>query len=626
MNFSEFVTKLHEGVAYRWRSFTSVIEDEEGAGALRSYGKAPRDALDMSVLWSDTRTEFHWHIPAFFTTLLFTDQYWNDVVMKKGRNALKPPAASYGTIYRHTRGSHFTSHAAQVVERRPAPVDELRAPLHTVREALRDRIQHMAQLRPWFCDEYALWQKSLWGWSTLRQTIQEFREHHARRDFRRCVDALGSIKSNTERYMDAPNDKTYETERMTYRVYWLLHLLMAASLPMLEFQEEALETGRDHYGLAMVGWTQIAPKTLSRNSVRNLGICMLPDIEGKQPQHPNEYLEHAADMLFPLGRLSTIAPRSWIMALISCHQDLVRQRQSQQTGAEQKWADFNFEVPTYSRDAPYTSVDRSVGSLNAAGLTLTSNNWPPPEKDFPREGIESSPKIPIQDPQPRNPEIYFTINEVATRNWIIIPTSNLVAEVWDPTGIPVGTHGSDWQAHLRVLESWHCGKLLKTGNSGADVAAFRRTIRSQPWRRMGYLLVWYIESELLEFDGTLSRDLYKTDGSWIYDITAFLSDATQEEAKAVLARNDQDPGYLVADGITENETWGKLLVHRVGGLKPDAPVNLADEIDNPLLLTWGQLRSHDNPDAGVFIAIDKIIYDITCTWLPPRHFPSFSLL
>ncbi|KAK7999137.1 cytochrome b5 [Apiospora marii] len=595
VNFHEFADDLHEGEVHRWRSFTSVIEEEEGAGAIRSYGKAPRDALDAKAVWYDTRTEFNWQIPAFFTALLFTDQYWTDVVGKKGRNALKPPAASYGTVYKHTRSTHFSFHSAQVAERRPAAVDELRAPLLKVREALRDRMQHMAQLRPWFCDELALWQKSLWGWSSLRNTIQMFREHHARRDFRSCVSCLRAVKSNTERYATAPNEPTYETERMTYRVYWLLHLLMAASLPMLELPEQLLQTQREHYGATMANWQQIKPKTMIHYNKQKLLLSRLPDILGHQPQHPNEYLQHAADMLFPMGILSTLAPRSWVMALVSCYQDLARQRQSQQTGAVDQWADFNFDIPTYSRDAAYLAVNQSVASLSVAGLTLTPNNWPWPEPDFPRRESRAAPRY------------------LATRNWIIIPTSNVVAEVWDPSGIPVGVngqHGSSWQAQLRVLDTWHCGKVLKVGSGDADVVEFRRTIRSQPSRRVGCLHVWYIESELLEFDGTLSRDLYKTDGAWVYNITTFLSGATDEERKAVLAQNNQNPGYLVHDQITD-ETWMKLVIHRIGGLRPDAPVSVTKEPDNPLLLTWSQLRSHDNPDTGVYIAIDNIIYDIS---------------
>ncbi|KAK7964295.1 hypothetical protein PG988_011269 [Apiospora saccharicola] len=611
VTFSELAPNLYIGAAYRWKMFSVTFDSEEGLGAIRSYDKAPRDAIDKSVLFQSGNIEYNWHTPAFFAALLFTDQYWTDVVGKKGRHALKAPAASFAPLYKHPEGSKWTFFAAQVAEKKPA-VDELRAPLQKVREALRDRMQHMAQLRPWFSDEHALWQKSLWSWTAMRVNIECFRSFHARRDFRECAETVCVIASNAQHYIDRGQDPTYMTERTTYRVYWLLYLLMAASLPTMELQAEHRQTKREHYSQALMNWQKITTRTVFRMNRKDLKDAGLPDADGIMPTHPTGYLQVAADQLFPLGRMSTIAPRSWIMALVNCYQDLMRQRQK--PGAENEWADFNFEIPTYSRDAAYLSVNRSVASLGVAGLKLTPNNWPPPENDFPRQGVQSSPKMGFKEPQPKNPEMHFSMNDVANRNWIIIPSSNAVPEVWDPTGISVGEngqYGSDWETQLRVLDTWHCGKVLKF--DGGDVELFRKTIRSQAWRRMGTLLTWYIESELLEFDGTLSRDLYKTDGSWIYNITVFLSDATTtaEEAKLVMAQDDQIPGYLVNEDIKDDNIWRKLLVYRVGGLRPEFPVNLTKEVDNPLLLTWNQLRLHDNPDTGVYIAIDNIIYDIT---------------
>ncbi|KAK8112633.1 hypothetical protein PG984_013159 [Apiospora sp. TS-2023a] len=609
--FTELAPNLYKGAAYRWKALTVTFDSEEGLGAIRVYEKAPRDAIDQSILYQSGNIEYNWHTPAFFPALLFTDQYWTDVVGKKGRHALKPPFASFAPLYRHPEASKWTFFAAQVAEKKPA-VDELRAPLQKVREALHYRIQHMAQLRPWFSDEHALWQKSLWSWSVMRINIEIFRSFHARRDFRECADTVCTIASIAQHYVERGQDPTYMTERQSYRVYWLLYLLMAASLPTMELQAEHHQTKREHYSQALMDWQQITSRTVFHMNTKQLKDAGLPDADGIMPTHPTGYLQVAADQLFPLGRMSTIAPRSWIMALVNCYQDLMRQRQK--PGAENEWADFNFEIPTYSRDAAYLSVNRSVASLDAAGLKLTPNNWPPPENDFPRQGVQSSPKMGFKEPQPKNPEMHFSMNDVANRNWIIIPSSNAVPEVWDPTGISVGEngqYGSDWETQLRVLDTWHCGKVLKF--DGGDVELFRKTIRSQAWRRMGTLLTWYIESELLEFDGTLSRDVYKTDGSWIYNITGFLSDATTtaEEARLVMAQDDQIPGYLVNQDIQDDNIWRKLLVYRVGGLRPEFPVNLTEEVDNPLLLTWNQLRLHDNPDTGVYIAIDNIIYDIT---------------
>ncbi|KAK8079166.1 cytochrome b5-like Heme/Steroid binding domain-containing protein [Apiospora phragmitis] len=619
-HFGEFATRMVEGQTNRWKLIEWCFENEDIAAALRSYNEAPKDALDMSDLKRGGRIDIFWHAPAFFAALLFTDQYWDDVIAKKGRNSLKPPAVAFAPNRQNIEDDSAMFHSLQVSEIEPA-VDELRAPLQKVRAALRNRNRQMAQLRPWYGDEHARWEKSLWGWTTIRTYIETFRSYHARRDLRGCLDTLWMVRNISDNYTRNPSHQKYADERATYIAYWMLHFLMAASLPIKSVYAEKFDVYRGYFNTQTANWTASA-RNVWRLNRRDRRARDLPTIAPQTPaQHPMDFLRLAEDVLFPLNHC-LLTSRPWIFALVQCYRDLYRQRQQPSTNPQDDWADFVFDVPTYSRSDAYVMTQRAVSYLNSmAGLSLTTT--PLPDNSFEREGIEYSPKMKATEPKPKFTR-FWTNTEVADRGWIIVRNSNGYPEVWNPTGVEVGNFGSNQQALEIVLEKWHCGKVLKN-DTDSLVEEFRRDLRSQPYRHMGLLLMWYTENEVLEMDGALSRPHYKMDGAWVYNITEFLSTATIMEEEAVLAEDSQNPGYLVSDKITK-ETWAKLWPYRCGGLRPEVAEPLTKPIDAPILLTWDQLRSHDNPDNGIYIAIDEIIYDVTGNYSPPTiRPPSLSM-
>ncbi|KAK8030056.1 hypothetical protein PG993_011347 [Apiospora rasikravindrae] len=558
-------TTLMPGRTYREKLQVWLHSDENVVRSYGAYNQAPRDALDLASVRKRYPINLLWLVPPFFASLLFTDQYWNDVVAKKGRNAFKPPAVCYTPTYRGSNGV-VAIHGAHLSDKKPA-VDELRGPLQTVRAAWQDRNTQMAQLRPWFDAARAQWQMTLWGWSGMRTQIQLFRIHHAQRDLRGCLGALRVLTRNSLDFIQNASDPIYNKERLTYIPYRIVCYLMAASLPFRDLPEEISEVNQ------------------------------------------LDYLATAMALLFPLSTLATPVSKPWRDALVSCYRHLYQQRMVPFMNFRTDWADFIFDVPAYDSNAPDVLAHLAAPNVSLAGPSLTADVVVPPNS-FPKEGVGRSPKIPAQEPGPKTPTRFYTASEIAGNDYIIVPTSNIEPEVWDPSGIANGVWGSTPAAQNMVLDQWHCGKVLKNDSDPA-AQAFRRELRSQPDRRMGKLLVWYTESEVLEFDGVLSRTLFKMWGQSVYNITEFLEVATEDEAKAVLSPDPQSAGYLDETKISD-ALWNKLGAYICGGVRPDSvPPITTMANSSPLLLTLSQLRAHDNPDSGVYIAIDGFIYDIT---------------
>ncbi|KAK7959454.1 uncharacterized protein PG986_004308 [Apiospora aurea] len=593
---------LTPGRTNRERLQVLCLGDENVVLPLWNYSQVPRDALDLGFLQKRYPVNFVWHMPPFFASLLFTDQYWNDVVAKKGRNALKPPAVCYTPIIRMDANGKSHTYAAQLSHMAPA-VDELRGPLQKVRAAWQDRNTQMAQLRPWFSGERAEWQKSLWGWSGMRAMIQLFRSHHAQRNLRGCHEALRYIMDASSYIMLNPGDPIYATERMSYRPYYVLSILMAASLPLEDVPEELpVDILRNHSTTQLANW-KTATKVVTRNIERSRVRIPLMGIPGNSaPRHQLDYLTFA---LSQLGK-GNPTPKPWRDAILNCYRHLYQQR-TNPSMYTWDWAEFTFDVPAYSRSAAYVIATLVFNHPNPGYPTLSPDRIVLP---FPREGIWRSPKIPAQEPGPKPPPRVYTASEIAANNWIIVPTSNNVPEVWDPTGVANGVHGSGVAAHNLLLDMRHCGRVLK-GDADPAARAFRRELKSDPDRHMGQLLVWYLESEVLELDGALSRDHLKMDeDEWVYDITKFLANATDDEKRAVLSDHPTDPGYLDGNQISQ-ELWRKLNRYICGALRPDIAAPITSMADAPQLLTLSELRAYDNPESGAYIAIDEFIYDIT---------------
>ncbi|KAK8062289.1 hypothetical protein PG997_014386 [Apiospora hydei] len=555
------------------------LSEENVALPLWNYNQVPRDALDLGFLQKRYPVNFLWHMPPFFASLLFTDQYWNDVVAKKGRNALKPPAVCYTPIIRMDANGKSHTYAAQLSNMAPA-VDELRGPLQQVRAAWQDRNTQMAQLRPWFSGERAEWQKSLWGWSGMRTMIQVFRSYHAQRNLRGCHEAMRYITDAVSYIMLNPGDPIYIQERMSYRPYYVLSILMAASLPLEDVLEEPLvDILRNHSTTQLVNWktaTKVVTRTLERSRVR---IPMTGVPGNSAPRHQLDYLTFAMSQ-FPIGNST---PKPWRDAILNCYRHLYQQRMNPSMYTWD-WAEFAFDVPAYSRSAAYVIANLGRDMAQSENTSTGAR-------------AEAAPRV-------------YTASEIAANNWVIVPTSNNVPEVWDPTGVANGVHGSGVAAQNLLVDMRHCGKVLK-GDADPAARAFRRELKSDPDRHMGQLLVWYLESEVLELNGALSREHLKMDGDeWVYDITKFLANATDDEKRAVLSDHPTDPGYLDGNQISE-ELWGKLNRYICGALRPDIAAPITLMADSPQLLTSSELRAYDNPDSGAYIAIDEFIYDIT---------------
>jgi len=251
--------------------------------------------------------------------------------------------------------------------------------------------------------------------------------------------------------------------------------------------------------------------TKENNAVERLKIRET----GLVPSHPLGYLVALQTILLgPRGQPISPAPREWTNALVDTYRDLVRQREKPGINPQEDWAEFDFRIPPYSRDAEYHVLLTGLADLEAGQLTL---------KQVPRpdhmEGISGQPlDPPVREPGPEAAETYLTACTVAEMGWILLGTPQGFLEVWEPSGLDVIGVGSSREALETILFRSANGKML---NPDAWPAAreFRHKIRSDPSRRRGRLMGMFTESEVLEYDGLMSRPLYKMAFQTVYNIT-----------------------------------------------------------------------------------------------------------
>lgn len=519
MNGRAWLRAAVPGEATRWKFAVAAVSDEEMFDAFRNYGQADRDALDQkdtSYLDALGGTELAWHAPAFFAALQFTDQYWDDVVGKKGRNALKPPAVCYAT--REQRLEEIRWYDVIESERAHA-ADELRAPVTRVREELRNRRRAMKEIRPWHEAEAGPWDRSVWGWTLMRRHIQGFRAYHARRDFAKCVSIL-RVAINmilVVKTYDEPEKNIGAHLALTCEVYLKLCYLMAASLPCKTVGKgERIRTSRSYYRMENGKSVRTG---MERVVTQASQAIEMPNIRDTTPIGPMDYLVEVKNGLFGTpggfltgpGKAASRAPREWTNALMDTYRDLLRQREKPGMNPRDDWAEFNFDIPPYSRDAAWHVLQATPADLTAGKISLIEIPTP---HDVRRTSAQD-PGFQVREQWPTIAPKYYPAGVVADNNWILLGGTEGFWEIWNPVGL------ADPATLQAMLSRSRNGWTLKADalDPSGNVGAFRRTLRNEGARYVGRLVSMLTESEVLEFDGSLSTPLYKIYRDIVFDVT-----------------------------------------------------------------------------------------------------------
>ncbi|KAK6859218.1 FMN-dependent dehydrogenase [Apiospora arundinis] len=228
----------------------------------------------------------------------------------------------------------------------------------------------------------------------------------------------------------------------------------------------------------------------------------------------------------------------------------------------------------------------------------------------------------MREPDPRKPpETFLTANQVASRNFVLLFTGEGNTEVWDPTGLDVTfvnvtgdtvLVGTTFADQRQLIYNKTINGLVLEDDRNAMAASFRRRLRDGRVRRRGRLMAMMTETEIRQMDGEYSTPLFKIWEDKVFNITEFLHTATEEEKDAVMSSVPGQPEHLDPNKLPQGSPiLERLNRYLCAMVRPETCTSWNQVHNNPQLFTKDELRMHDNPDDGIYIAIEGVVYDIT---------------
>ncbi|XXG95176.1 hypothetical protein Hte_001436 [Hypoxylon texense] len=296
------------------------------------------------------------------------------------------------------------------------------------------------------------------------------------------------------------------------------------------------------------------------------------------------------------------------------------------------WANFTFTIPPY--EPGWTSTTKFGGSIAMADQAIYYNydSWhdlargsslfisppssPPPSTSGPGTSGPSSggpvvatrgtmaqrrPAIPARRPYPR----YFYISHVANHRsldnaWVVEPDGGSGFNVFRITNLlkELGATEDDYRA---VVITGPQGPTLRRGDQRAEVI---RT-RLNAIKPIGKLILLRRAEEVAECNGRNGQPAWVSVGPQIYDISNF-----PLQTSDIALGLPQSSGGPVPTAIVESDTRADELLRRLNPYLC-AYLDVPQTARNMQYFTPRKLRWHDNPDIGIYIAVNNVVYDIT---------------
>ena len=187
--------------------FTFIDTDLHTAYWLDSYDQSPRDGWERIPL--DGSPARQWLVPAFFCSCVFSQGYWDDVVNRRGTEALKHPRLAY--VFR----PETWAKNIPLIEPR---ADEFRPMLKRIQDDMATRTREVEDLcnsrYPERVPMRSKWTNTLWSNVGLRKQIARFRNHHCRQDLEECRRAARTIFTSSRKRLG--DGKTNQTHILLY--------------------------------------------------------------------------------------------------------------------------------------------------------------------------------------------------------------------------------------------------------------------------------------------------------------------------------------------------------------------------------------------------------------------------
>ncbi|KAI1497863.1 hypothetical protein F5X99DRAFT_432584 [Biscogniauxia marginata] len=564
------------------------------------------------------------HVPIFWVSALQNEDFWNSVVLKYGSRMFNPPRLFEATIsakynLRRTHGLRPIPSTGNIVEFQP-DLDRLSTKWKTKRRTWRS-------LRPWAQREYKRWVASPWSWPQARQAIKDFRDAFFKKqiniamksaqillDFvdlsRNCLTSssssgfdpnsllfhgLGCLMMASLPYKSPDNQVGAESSTIYQRSE-----IAAKDNPDLPIQVEAFNTNN---------FSDIIDTVSYRDTLRNFK-------EDNDIGDPCKYLDYFRK-LFERYEQELVLPRAWV---VPCMQLYHKLRSERIPGlASFSWASsFEFDVPSYDNawvkmksDATFDAVvadkyeDVSEPTF-VKSLYITPPLTPPSPGIGPPSDIYSSAKMAItKGPDMLRYPKHYTIGEVANHRslqdvWVLETDSNGGFDVYDITNILSDLKFTEVQ-YKQIITKDSNGLHLRHNNQAHLV---REYMISSPGTLKGKLLQWRHLEEIRECTGENGSPFWVIHGSVVYDITNF--HISSDEEMAQLKSNPGGPIELSGLPERDEEILERLNEYRCALVLPQ-PGNPQEILG---LYTLSQLRRHDNPENGVYVAIDGFVYNM----------------
>ncbi|KAK8043138.1 hypothetical protein PG994_013621 [Apiospora phragmitis] len=490
--------------------------------------------------------------------------------------------------------------------------------------------------RPWWEEQYAKWSISPWSQVNARRWISEFREAHARRDLRQCTHLIWKMVD----YIGPDNfAKGFDPSMGPTKNLWgCIAALMMASIPIVAGAQGWMGPRPDIWAhpsvSAGIRWT----KPLTIHPVVIDSYVKKHEHYAATWKHPKEGLTHFWARFCPMG-MAYALPHGWLEACYNAFQKLWVHHHTAKT--EWHWADFDFQVPQYddkwavitlhgvnvnyynlpichwmSHHAPTgTEAEFYVPSppLTPVPMSPQGANWLNQAKQQqPRSSAHRSRKATSRSrSRGRKPlyPLHFSIGEVGNNmddedfyvvecdgngGYDIFSISKLCLERGFPTAEMI-------RRDLITLSPFG-PKLREDEHPVADEV---RGMLSQSNQKVGKLLLPRTPEEIFEYDGQGGMPMWIIISTTVYDITTF-SFGTQQE-KAQLSENPGGrPKSLPDDPDVYDDLLKRLQPFRCAVFQGQkAPKKEVLHPFSPAMLSW-----HDNPTAGMYTAIDGIVYNI----------------
>ncbi|KAI1370119.1 hypothetical protein F4677DRAFT_451708 [Hypoxylon crocopeplum] len=594
--------------------------------------RIPRDRWEGNAhrRWAK-RGHARYAVPNLWLSAILCENFWTTVVHTHGITTLRAPRLICCQV-----DTANNTHTARRVQPPPLVIKELKPGCDRVLSQWQEAKSAVhVRAGEWYETEYRAWKLLPWSNAWFRNGLDAFIHFHSKRDFFHCRKQANNMKKYLDALLgtlDAP------PEPSAMEICRVVVLLMSCSLPWVT---DDVALGPKRTPLYTAHWPSSAARAGWLNS-RSKGKYFGPWVWDHRRQEsvptanlfdtPTQFINTLKADFETLEQRQG-GPLPWMKNILNCLIEIEQERQ--EDPAPDTWTSFSFVVPPYEPGwvtAKMQMMDLSVpiGERYTPVLPWQDaslfQDLSPPTSPIMAPKVSSTaakdgsrkvaPRVAARDPASQRLQLssrrpypkYFYIGSVADHRslvdaWVIEPDDNSGFDVFDITGVLKDVKATEGD-YLQIVISGPQGPTLRADDRRAD---YIRGMFGVALRPIGKLIIHKRIEEIAERNGQDGQPAWTTWGPHVYDITEDFPPQSPEEREALL----QSAGGPLFETLKRPSAPATGLRDR---LRPylcaylDLPIATRQTMRH---FTPRTLRWYDNPDIGVYIALDNIVFDIS---------------